>query len=119
MTDTIKALNEVLNIAAKRVDGGNGEWGSQEEDSEGRLGLLEEIVTVAGDALEDHVKASNKAKPRKQRVYKEIVEKIAAYFCDQCDTAEGSYHTEEAIREILASYDVETVDFTGRTVKIV
>lgn len=108
MSDTIQALNEVVFKCSER-----------EEDCGANEKLLEEIVEIAGDAIEDHVKASDRARPRKERVYREIVRQIAAYFCDGCDTPEGAAHTEEGVREILAAFDITTVDFTGREVKIV
>ncbi len=117
MSDTIQALNEVVFKAGER---GDKRTADHAHECETKLyDLLTDISVIAGDALEVHVKAADRAKPRKTRVYKEIVEKIAVYFCDQCDTAEGSYHTEEAIRELLVSYNIKTVDYTGRTVKIV
>ncbi len=113
-SDTIKALNEVVSLAGQR-----GEKIDVDPNAEQLYELIEKIVAVAGDCLEDHVKASNRAKPRKERVNREIVRRIAAYFCDGCDTVEAAQHTEEGVREILASFDVETVDYTGRPVKIV
>ena len=113
MSDTIQALNMIVALAAQRESDADGQPAPE------LVGLLENIAEVAGDALEDRVKPADRTKPRKQRVYKEIVRRVAAHFCDGCDTPEGAYATEEGVREILASYDIETVDFTGRTVKIV
>ena len=113
MSDAIQALNEVVFKCSER----GGDDVNPEDLADHRLKLLELIVEIAGDAIEDHVKASDRAKPRKERVYKEIVRKIAEYFCDQSDTLESAIDTENAIREILASFDIETVDYTGRAGK--
>ena len=116
MSDSIDALNKIVHHASKR---GTKPTGTTDELSVILYNLLDKIVEVAGDALEDHVAARNRAKPRKERVYKEIVRRIAAYFCDGCDTAEGAAYIEEGVREVLASFDIETKDFQGNTVKIV
>ena len=108
MSDTIQALNEVVFKCSER-----------EEDCGENEKLLEQIVEIAGAALEDHVKASDRARPRKERVYKEIVARIAVNFCDVCDNPEQACNIEADVRETLASFDIETVDFTGRTVKVV
>jgi len=108
MSDTIQALNEVVFKAGER-----------EEDCGENEKLLEEIAVIAGDCIEEHVKAKFRARPRKERTYKEIVRQIAAYFCDGCDTDEGAAFAEEGVREVLAAFDIETVDFQGNTVKIV
>jgi len=115
MSDTINVLNQIVGIASKRKAAGDG---ANEEEFKNNLDLLEKIVVAAGDCLEDHIAARDRAKPRKQRVYKEIVDSIAVYFCDQCDTEEGAYFAEDGVRNVLAAYGIETVDFEGNTVKI-
>lgn len=113
MSDAIDALNKIVNTCSQR---------KIDTDDDGfavNLDLLTQVVECAGDALEDHVKAADRRRPRKERTYKEIVRRIALFFCDGCDTAETAYYTEEGVREILMSYDIETVDYRGRRVKIV
>ena len=117
MSDAIQALNEVVFKCSLRLNEDD-KWGCCEEERDGLAALLEEITVIAGDALEEPVKATDRTKPRKERVYKEIVRRIAEYFCDQCDTPQQAVDTEREIREILASFDVEPLDFTGRPVKI-
>jgi len=112
MSDSIQALNEIVSLCGQREANAG-------EKTTINLGLLEKIVEAAGDCLEEHVAASNRAKPRKERVYREIVRQIAMYFCDGCDTDEGAAYTEEGVREVLAAFDITTVDFTGQEVKIV
>ena len=117
MSDAIQALNEVVFKAGQRGEVGEADKAVERED-ELHI-LLTDISVIAGDALEDHVKAADKRKPRKERVYREIVRQIAVHFCDEVDdTTEGAFDTEVAVREILASFDITTVDFTGREVKI-
>lgn len=114
MSDTINVLNQILRRCAEREQAGV----NPEDEADHRLKLLELIAEDAGDCLEEHTAARLRAKPRKQRVYKQILEEIAMYFCDGCDTAEGSYHTEEAIRNILIKYNITTRDIEGKVVKI-
>ena len=119
MSDTIDALNQILGIVGRREEKQDtGESLKTTKDSH-LYKLLDNVAEVAGDCLEDHVKASFNPRPRKERVYREIVRQIAAYFCDPCQTVEAAQYVEEGVREILVSFDVETVDFTGRKVKIV
>jgi len=119
MSDSIDALNKIVHLGAQRNDPGELAIPDFEQTAVDNFKLLEKIVIVAGDAFEDHVAARNRAKPRKERVYREIVRQIAEHFCDQVDTVEHSFDIEVAVREILAAFDIETVDFTGRAVKIV
>lgn len=110
MSDTIQALNEVVFKCSER-----------EEDCGENEKLLEQIVEIAGAAIEDHqsAKAGDRVSVRKERVYKEIVRRIAVNFCDVCDNPEQAQNIEADVRETLASFDITTVDFTGREVKIV
>lgn len=98
MSDAIDALNKVIYLTAQR-----------EGDAEGQpapelVELLEKIAVVAGDALEDHVAARNRVKPRKQRVFKMCVEEIASIVGDDPDTPEAIYHAMECIQEVLDNY---------------
>ncbi len=97
MSDAIDALNKIVYKAAER-----------EEDCGANETLLEEISIIAGDSLEDHVRATDRAKPRKERVYKQIVDEIAPFFEDNSDleTPEGVYHICECVGEILDKYKV-------------
>lgn len=112
MSDTINTLNRIVHTAGARQKAGDG---ANEEEFAGNLKLLEDIAEIAGDCLEDHVKAT---RPRKERVYRQIVKEIAVHFCDVCDNPEQACDIEMLVREILASYDVETTDYTDRKVKI-
>lgn len=96
MSDAIDALNKIVYKAAER-----------EEDCGANETLLEEISVIAGDSLEDHVAARDKAKPRKERVFKEIVEQVSNLVkeCDMTDP-EGTYYTLELIQELLDRYEV-------------
>lgn len=97
MSDTIQALNEVVFKCSER-----------EEDCGENEKLLEEIVVIAGDCLEDHVKAADRAKPRKERTYKEIVRQIAGILVDDpLDTPEGTSYAVELIQEVLETYRVK------------
>lgn len=112
MSDAIQALNEVVFKAGQREDSGIGDKASPVDLQE----LLKDISVIAGDALEDHVKATDRAKPRKQRVYRDIVNEIAAYFVPVPDTVEGTAHVIEGVAEILKQYNVTTTDAEGRKV---
>ena len=117
MSDSIDALNKIVALAAEREDqmGENSAKYAEQVEK-----VLEKIAEVAGDSLEDHVKAANRAKPRKARVYKDIVEEIAVHFCDDClDDTDHAYAVAENVREVLARYGIQTVDFQGKVVKIV
>lgn len=115
MSNTIKTLTEIVGLCGQRQEHGDG---AGEEAFEANFKLLEKVVETAGECLEDHVKAAARCQPRKERVYKEIIRRIAVHFCDVCDNPEQAFNTEEAVREILASYDIETTDYTGRKVVI-
>lgn len=69
-----KSLNDILEIAAERGRLDPHKTGVENAGkSRGELlDILERIVVVAGDALE----ADPEPKPRKSRVWKEIVERI-------------------------------------------
>ncbi len=118
MSDTINTLNRIVGIAAKRAGDAELKDCGPEDLAAHRLELLEHIVEAAGDCLEEHKAASLRAKPRKQRVYKDIVEQIAVLFCDQVDTHEGAFFIEENVRDILRAFHIETKDFEGNEVKI-
>lgn len=97
MSDAIDALNKIVYKAAER-----------EEDCGANETLLEEISVIAGDSLEDHVAARDKAKPRKERVYKGIVEEIAFIVNEgSMDKPEALYYTIELIQEVLDKYEVK------------
>lgn len=122
MSDAIDALNKIVYNAGQRGQDGyqrNRDDENPQSYEEYLEGLLEFIAEVAGDSLEDHVAARDRAKPRKARVYKQIVEEIAVYFCDQVDTTEGAIFAEEGVREILVKYGINTHDFEGKEVQIV
>lgn len=116
MSDTIQTLNEIVSLCGQRQAAGDG---ANEEQFTANFGLLEKVVGRAGDCLEEHIQANKRRKPRKERVYKQIVEEIAVHFCDICDNAKQAQNIEVDVREILAAYDITTVDYTGREVKIV
>ncbi len=107
MSDTINVLNQIVGIASKR---GEKPTGKTDELSVVLYGLLEQVVESAGDCLEEHVAARNRAKPRKQRVYKEIVTEISALVGDVDMTCpEGTYYCVELIQELLNRYNIEEV----------
>ena len=111
MSDAIQALNEVVFKAGERGeidDAINAESIEDARDvADRRFKLLDEIAVIAGDAIEDRVKAADKAKPRKARVYKQVVHEIAHIVkgCSQ-DTPEGPPYALELIEEVLALYEV-------------
>lgn len=113
MSDTINTLNRIVHTAGARQKAGDG---ANEEEFAGNLKLLEDIAEIAGDCLED--RGDTTRRPRKERVYRQIVKEIAVHFCGVCDNPEQACNIEMLVREILASYDVETTDYTGRKVKI-
>lgn len=115
MSDAIKALYDITVICSKRGSDPDGDKVGPEYLTE----LLVQIVERAGDALEDHVVAKTGVRPLKSRVYKRIVEEIAVHFCDICDNPEQAFNIAVDVREILAAFDITTVDYTGREVKIV
>lgn len=108
MSDTIQALNEVIFKCSLRFGGtpfdDDNKWGDCEDERDGMFQLLEDIVEIAGDAVEDHVKASERVKPRKTRVYKEIVEKIAGLLKND-PVATGD--KVEQIQSLLVQYGEE------------
>ena len=114
MSDTINVLNTIIGITGKRGELGDAD-NAVERESE-LYTLLTDIAEAAGDCLEEHVAARNRAKPRKQRVYKAIVEQIAVHYCDEFD--EDYRNTCQAIREILVSFNITTKDFEDNVVKI-
>ncbi len=104
MSDAIQALNEVVFKAGQREDSGIGEKASPVDLQE----LLADISVIAGDAIENHVKAADRAKPRKERVYKDIVGQIAGIMKDDPrETPEGLVYAVELIEEVLNTYGVE------------
>jgi hypothetical protein len=104
MSDAITALQDIVILAAKR---GDIHFTLDAEESEKLRGLLEEIVEVAGDSLEDHIKAV-RPRVRKARVYKTIVEEVAALVDDNDISApEANYYTIELIGELLNRYNIE------------
>jgi len=105
VSDAIQALNEVVFKAGQR--GKIDDASTAVEQADELHILLTEIAVIAGDALEDHVKATNRAKPRKERVYREIVRQIAAVFKDDpLSTDEGIIFASDAVQEILDAYGV-------------
>ena len=106
MSDAIQALNEVVFKAGQRGEVGEADDALEHEDE--LVTLLEEISVIAGDALEDHVKATDRAKPRKERVYREIVNQFTAIIqdCSQ-DTPEGPPYAIELMESVLDDYGIE------------
>ena len=105
MSDALKCLGKIINRCAER-EGGDV---NPEDLADHRLKLLELIVEDAGDCMEDHIVAREKAtpKPIKERVYKSIVEQVSN-LVKECDMTcpEGTYYTCELIHELLDRYEV-------------
>ncbi len=101
MSDAIQALNEIVLKAGRR---GEAEDCAEEKIPEILYSLLEDISVIAGDAIENRVKAT---KPRKARVYKEIVNQFQAIIqdCSQ-DTPEGPPYALELMEEVLNDYGI-------------
>ena len=95
----------------------------RESDADGQpapelVGLLENIAEVAGDAIESHESAERGNRPRRERVFRAIVEEIAVFFCDEVDTHEGAFFVEEGVRDVLREYGIQTTDAEGQKVTI-
>jgi hypothetical protein len=119
LSDNIQALNTVVGLAGQRERNPAVEKDPNDEQlSEWRGDLLEQIAVVAGDALEEHDVSTEGNRPRRERVFRAIVEEIAVFFCDECDTAEGAFFVEEGVRDILREYGFTTTDSEGREVLI-
>ncbi len=105
MSDAITALQDIVILCAKR---GDIHFTLDAEESQKLRGLMDEIVIVAGDSLEDHIKAAFSLKPRKARVYKKILEEVAAMVDDNDISApEANYYTIELIQELLNRYNIK------------
>ena len=101
MSDTIRALNKIVGIGAER-----GERDACTQDAEKLWNLLEVAAAVAGDAIEVHEEAVRGNRPRRERVFRGIVEGIADILSDH-RAGKGEQLAAREIQELLEKYNIE------------